>query len=192
MIFYTSDTHFFHEKIREFCHNRPGTDTDSMNAEIVRIWNETVGPKDTVYHLGDFSFGKSEETKQLIKQLNGDKRLVLGNHDRRSAHWYANAGFNAVFVHDTLIRWPGGFDMVLSHYPFKLRWWERIWYGITDPGYTRFQDKKNPNDGTYHLLHGHCHGKYYKQKGLAVDVGWDSWGKPVSQRELEKLIGAIQ
>ena len=191
MIFFTSDTHFFHKKIREFCPNRPGTDTDSMNEEIVRIWNETVSPTDTVYHLGDFSFGKSEETKAIIKRLNGHKYLVMGNHDRRSAQWYADAGFDGVFQYDALLRFPSNTDVVLSHYPFKLKWWEMLWYGITDPGYTRFQDRKNPNDNPYTLLHGHCHGKYYKSIDRAVDVGWDSWGRPVGQREIEKLIGVI-
>lgn len=187
MNYYTSDTHFCHKKIREFCPDRPGTDTESMNAELVRIWNETVQPNDTVYHLGDFSFGKSEETKQLIRQLNGHKVLVMGNHDRRSAQWYADNGFDRVFIDDTLIR-LGEWDVVLCHYPFELRWWEMFWYMITDPGYTRFQDRKNPDDGSYVLLHGHCHGKYYKVNGRAVDVGWDAWGKPVSETEIVKLM----
>jgi calcineurin-like phosphoesterase family protein len=192
MNYFTSDTHFFHKKIREFCPNRPGTDTSTMNEEMVRIWNETVGPDDTVFHLGDFSFGKSEETKAILNRLNGTKVLVMGNHDRRSEYWYRRNGFYVVYRCSTLIKWPAGYKVMLSHYPFKLGWWERIWYGITDPGYTRFQDRKIPDDGICYLLHGHCHGKYYRQKGRAIDVGWDSWGRPVSQRELEKLMGVIQ
>jgi calcineurin-like phosphoesterase family protein len=187
MNYYTSDTHFHHKKIREFCPSRPGVDTATMNEEIVRIWNETVSPEDTVFHLGDFSFGKSEETKALIKRLNGHKVLVMGNHDRRSAQWYKDAGFG--FVSDGHLSGAIGNKLVvLSHYPFKLRWWERVWYALTDRGYTRFQDKKVERADCIALLHGHCHGKYYKQKGNAIDVGWDAWGKPVSEDKIKEML----
>lgn len=42
-------------------------------------WNATVTKSDTVWHLGDFSFGK--KNLEIAGRLNGTKRLVLGNHD---------------------------------------------------------------------------------------------------------------
>lgn len=190
MNFYTSDTHFFHKKILEFCPQRVGLDAETMNNAIVSEWNAVVGKNDTVYHLGDFSLGKSEETKQMIQRLNGHKVLVLGNHDRRSAHWYAQAGFTAVFGHHMFVT-IGCTNVMLSHYPFKLSWLKMLWYSLVDKGYTRYQDKKNIDNGSCVLLHGHCHNKYYKVLGRAVDVGWDAWGKPVSETEIVKLMEVI-
>ena len=43
-LFFTSDTHFFHEGIIKFC-NRPFESVEEMNETLIRNWNETV-PKD--------------------------------------------------------------------------------------------------------------------------------------------------
>ena len=47
-----------------------------MNEEIIRRFNETVGPEDTVYILGDIALGGGsqetlEKAKTLIERLNG-------------------------------------------------------------------------------------------------------------------------
>ena len=55
-IFFTSDTHFGHGNILELCPTtRPFASAEEMNDVIVERWNEKVGKKDTVYHLGDFA-----------------------------------------------------------------------------------------------------------------------------------------
>ena len=81
MIYFTSDTHFFHKNIIEYC-NRPFADMVAMNEGLIERWNRRVSPEDTVYHLGDVSFGKFGPTQEIIKRLNGYKILVKGNHDR--------------------------------------------------------------------------------------------------------------
>lgn len=49
--------------------------------EIIRRWNEVVKEKDTVYVLGDFSFASGKDTNKYLKQMNGKKILIKGNHE---------------------------------------------------------------------------------------------------------------
>jgi calcineurin-like phosphoesterase family protein len=53
-----------------------------MNEEIIKRFNERVKPEDTVYFLGDFTFGRNEERKKFIERLNGNIIFVIGNHDK--------------------------------------------------------------------------------------------------------------
>ena len=55
-VWFTSDTHFWHDNIIRFC-NRPFESVVEMNEELIRRWNETVPADGVVFHLGDFSFG---------------------------------------------------------------------------------------------------------------------------------------
>jgi hypothetical protein len=41
MEYFTSDSHFFHKKVIEYC-NRPFRDVDEMNAYLVNAWNIVV------------------------------------------------------------------------------------------------------------------------------------------------------
>jgi calcineurin-like phosphoesterase family protein len=50
-----------------------------MDREMIARWNAVVGPKDTVYHLGDVVINR--RCLATLNHLNGDKRLILGNHD---------------------------------------------------------------------------------------------------------------
>lgn len=79
--FVISDTHFFHANIIKYC-SRPFADVEEMNTVMVNNWNSVVSPDDTVFHVGDFSFGKIENVAAIRKQLNGKIILILGNHDR--------------------------------------------------------------------------------------------------------------
>lgn len=86
-IWFTSDTHFFHTNIIEYC-NRPFKSVYHMNEEIVRRWNSVVKEDDLVYHLGDiavwFGEGIKEKVEDLIESLNGKKIFIKGNHDHKS------------------------------------------------------------------------------------------------------------
>jgi len=61
-------------------------DVESHDKWLLEKWNETIGKKDIVYVLGDFAFGSSENVKKLLGKLNGQKFLILGNHDKSSEH----------------------------------------------------------------------------------------------------------
>lgn len=78
-IFFTSDTHFGHINILNFC-ERPFKDTDEMDEVIITNWNNKVGKNDIVFHLGDFAFATNKRWQELIHRLNGKIILVLGNH----------------------------------------------------------------------------------------------------------------
>jgi len=55
-----------------------------MNDTIIERWNERVNPEDTIFHIGDFAFrekGNKKGITSLLKQLNGNKILLSGNHD---------------------------------------------------------------------------------------------------------------
>ena len=52
MIFYIADLHFGHKNILGY-DKRPFDNTEQMDEEIIRRWNERVCDDDTVYVLGD-------------------------------------------------------------------------------------------------------------------------------------------
>lgn len=107
--FFIADTHFNHLNIIEYC-ARPFRSVLEMDKEMVERWNSVVGPKDTVYHGGDFCFldssqeGDSNAQKHLktvahyLSLLNGKKILIKGNHDPNSRSGLLQAGFDAVFT----------------------------------------------------------------------------------------------
>ena len=78
-IFIISDTHFNHKKVCGMEPNsRPFASVQEHDAELVYRWNNTVRKNDTVWHLGDVLFGR--EGFESLRQLNGVKKLVMGNH----------------------------------------------------------------------------------------------------------------
>lgn len=85
--FFIGDTHFGHKNIliyeKEF---RPFLSIEEHNEELIKRWNSVVTNKDEVYHLGDFCFGK--KNIDIASRLNGDKILILGNHDIYPAEEY--------------------------------------------------------------------------------------------------------
>ena len=93
-IFFIGDTHFGHREIITFSGTkdfRPFATIEEHDAELVRRWNSVVGPKDTVWHLGDFCLGK--RNLAIARELNGNKKLVMGNHDM-----YASADYLQYFT----------------------------------------------------------------------------------------------
>ncbi|MCI8273292.1 MAG: hydrolase [Clostridia bacterium] len=79
-IFVTSDLHFGHKNIIKY-ENRPHNTIEEMDKDLISKWNSVVKENDTVYILGDFSWYKGEQTNEILKQLNGRKTLIVGNHD---------------------------------------------------------------------------------------------------------------
>ena len=100
--FFTSDTHFGHKNIIEYC-KRPFKDVDEMNEKLIENWNSVVQPTDVVYHLGDFAFRGFFRYKN---RLNGTIHLIKGNHDN---HDEANMESGIVHI--------GGKIFYLCHVP---------------------------------------------------------------------------
>lgn len=82
-IFFSSDYHFFHKNILlHHSDTRKGETVEEMNEHIIQAHNNTVTRRDTIYMLGDISFGNADATEGVLRRLNGNKILVYGNHDQ--------------------------------------------------------------------------------------------------------------
>lgn len=113
--FVISDTHFGHENIIRYC-NRPFASCKDMDEAMAKNWNETVTNKDVVLHLGDVGLGNKEYVAGIIKRLNGNKLLIMGNHDNWTEQFYRDAGFH------TVSRFPILYNdfFLMSHAPLQL------------------------------------------------------------------------
>lgn len=54
-IFFTSDHHFGHANIIKFS-NRPFSNVEEMNEELIKRWNEKVSSEDEVSYIGDSKY----------------------------------------------------------------------------------------------------------------------------------------
>jgi calcineurin-like phosphoesterase family protein len=133
--FIISDTHFHHANIIQY-EKRPFFNVGQMNDYMIERWNNIVTKGDEVIHLGDVSFANAEQTKEIISNLNGYKRLIMGNHDRRkSKSWWKDVGFDEVSAEPIIYK---GF-YILSHEPV-------------------YVNQNMP----YVNVHGHIHGEKYE------------------------------
>jgi calcineurin-like phosphoesterase family protein len=158
-IFFTSDTHFGHGGALGL-YRRPFPSVAAMNEGLIERWNETVGPDDVVWHLGDFAIRQPQAVvAELLARLRGQKHLLTGNNDPLATTvldgWLSVQPYAEITVDDV--------PLVLCHYPF------RSWRGM---------GKGSVN------LHGHCHGRM-KPQARQFDVGVDVWGfRPVTLNEI--------
>lgn len=177
MIYFTSDTHFWHYNIIEFC-DRPVAGRKAMSREeactamndlLIRRWNEKITDNDQVYFLGDFAFCGTTKALEILKQLRGTKFWIRGNHDyglckkpEVAQHFMWIRDCYTLRVHDSYQ--VDGTDeeqqyhqpIVLCHFPIL------SWDGLAH--------------GAWHL-HGHCHGSIdntWNRAGLRMDVGVDT------------------
>ena len=80
-LFFTSDTHFYHKNMIYFA-NRPYENVEHMNEMLITNWNAVVKPVDDIIIAGDFMWSKNlNDLENILSQLNGNKFLILGNHD---------------------------------------------------------------------------------------------------------------
>lgn len=151
-VWFTSDLHFGHARVIEFC-KRPYTTVQEMNEALVRNWNSVVRPGDRVYVLGDLTFQRPEEAKKTLARLMGQVYLIAGNHDREGTLKVCADRF--VWIKDYFELKVDEQRIIMSHYPFL------TWNGC--------------HKGSWHL-HGHCHGSLpaeYNTYARRLDVGVD-------------------
>jgi calcineurin-like phosphoesterase family protein len=80
-IYFFSDTHFDHRNIIRYC-RRPFHSTREMNHELLTNWNDVIGENDTIYFLGDMSYGRRRHPIDYwLGKLNGNVNYIRGNHD---------------------------------------------------------------------------------------------------------------
>ena len=164
--FFTSDIHFGDQRIMHLC-GRAFTSVKKMDKYIVDNWNKKVSNNDIVWVLGDI-VSPEHFDKELLNSLNGDVRLVLGNHDYPARDKIAGETKIKIYAEDAIYQ-EG--NIVMCHYPIM--------------------DWNGREKGTVHL-YGHVHNKniagmkeYFADK-LAFNVCMDV--NDFEPKTLEELI----
>jgi len=152
-IHFTSDNHFFHTNVIKYS-GRPYLDAQDMNESMIDNWNAHVKSGDLVYCLGDWSFANILETRNITRQLNGEKHLILGNHDKAIIQNKKNLLEEHTFASIQTYKEISveGKKIVLFHYGCRV--WNKSHHGSW-------------------LLFGHSHGTL-PPYGKSVDVGVDA------------------
>lgn len=170
MLFYISDLHFGHRNVIRY-DKRPFMDRDEMDWELIRRWNERVQSEDEVYIIGDFCYRSDKSPEWFLKQLQGRKHLIIGNHDEvLLSNPRAMAYFEKVDVIKSIS--DGERRVWLSHFPLA------EWSGM--------------HKGYWHI-YGHIHARkeaaynYMKEQERALNAGCMINGyAPVTFEELIK------
>ena len=154
-VYFTSDTHFGDPRVLRI-DKRPFASIPDHDEALIALWNETVGPEDEVWHLGDFALHvRDERIDELLAALHGRKHLITGNNDGPTT--LAARGWKSVQAYAEIK--IGTTALVMCHYAFRT--WKNMGRGWID-------------------LHGHSHGKL-KPQTRQYDVGVDAWDyRPVT------------
>lgn len=185
-IWYTSDLHFGHVNILKYAPQRvrylgmkSTDDVTEMNERIVALWNDQVDEDDIVMVIGDVAMGRVEQTIEYVRRLNGEKHLLLGNHDKphpiasksaeKRERWegiYRDVGFESMYAEPVIATFDG-IVANMNHFPY---------YG--DHSMDRYNADDIAqfvpvNDGRP-LVHGHVH-DIWQTNGPMFNVGIDAW-----------------
>ena len=136
MNLYISDLHFGHANVIKF-DDRPFADVDEMDRTMIALWNGKVKADDHVYIIGDFWFRGEKPADWYLRQLQGHKYLIIGNHD---GAMLANEAAMAHFESVDKMRYVKDGDRHISLCHFPLAEWN---------GYYK---------GNWHI-YGHIHGR---------------------------------
>ena len=141
MNFYTADLHFGHKRIIELDH-RPFSSVEEMDQTIIENWNKKVRKNDDVYIIGDVCFKGAEK---YLKQLNGRKHLIIGNHDKNTIkdkeackHFVSMAYYKK--IHEN------GRTIILCHYPIA------EWDGFFRDSYHIYGHIHNNKNASYQFM----------------------------------------
>ena len=192
-VWFIADCHFghasilyFHPSRREAC----GLSYEELKEDktlsvekhdqwLINKWNTTIGKRDTVYILGDFCLSNKEYTEKILRQLNGKKFFIRGNHDKSIKglenyfQWVGDIK-EAKFSHQQFdfIDEKETFCIEMCHYPLVT--WNRRTHGTC-------------------MVHGHVHSVLDEinktSKELRIDVGLDAKLANYGFISLEQLYG---
>lgn len=171
-IWFTADLHAQHPKIVDIC-SRPTTREEHDEWLIKEVFNKYVQRKDEVYILGDVSLGKRQLAEKWVARLNGNKHLILGNHDKNVRH-LGNWSEVTQIKDFTFSRGNLNIHIVLCHYCLAT--------------YNR------QIHGSWHLFgHSHCR-PVEGQPKLSFDVGIDRVGlwRPYNLYEVVQIMNQRQ
>ncbi len=179
MIYFTADLHLGHANIIKYC-NRPFANVQEMDEAIITRWNETVGPTDQVYILGDLTLGQYTEAVNYLCKLSGAIYMQPGSHDRwldqQAASWPEHVTvipplYSLETPTEIAPKHSPGFPLLIVLCHYAMRRWDRSHYG------------------SLHLF-GHSHGGLGRQPiGRSMDIGVDCWDfRPVSLETVKKVL----
>lgn len=113
MNYYISDLHLGHANIIRLS-NRPYSNIEEMDEDLINKWNCTVTQNDDVYILGDLIY-KSSDPEKYLKRLNGKLHLIKGNHDTFLKNPTCRKYFESIDVYKEID--DNGKRVILFHYP---------------------------------------------------------------------------
>lgn len=196
-VWFTSDSHFFHANVIQYC-NRPFSSVEEMNRILISNWNSVVDQQDVVYHLGDFSLS-FRAVELFTRELNGTKFLVPGNHDSCHSYnkkarteekrWnriaqYEELGWSVLPEQITLDLGKDIGEVLMCHHPYS---WDS---NGTEGGSDKYARWRPVDDGQRWLLHGHRHSTIQDNLDRRmIDVGVDANEyTPTSLETIKELI----
>lgn len=149
MLFFTSDEHYGHRNIIDYC-DRPFKSVEEMDEEIIQRHNKVVRGGDVVVHAGDFTLANAIIARRYLSKLNGKKHIFLkGSHDK----WLNDPLIKSEFdPHEIMEFSMKGEYIVVCHY--SMRVWPRSHYNSWQ-------------------LYGHSHGRL-APVGKQYDIGVDN------------------
>ena len=167
----TADTHFNDPNIIKNA-NRPFASVEEMNETLIANWNACVKPTDEIFCIGDFARAAGLKdmpaVSAILSRLNGQKWLIMGNHDRKrkaivnNPHWH-----KVVDYHEFKVNMGREHRQRFILFHNACRTWT------------------NSHRGSY-MCHGHSHGQLSDVGGKTVDVGVDCHNfKPISVYEVD-------
>jgi calcineurin-like phosphoesterase family protein len=189
-VFFTSDCHFDHANIIKFCDRPFWRNNDLvgegkiasrvwvsdkrkieccqwMNETLVKKWNSKVKNEDIIYHIGDFAFKGSNNTRKWEEKLNGSIVHIQGNHD-------LNNGVKT-FIVKCIMEFGNKSILVQHHPPHTIQ---------EIPEWCDF------------VLCGHVHDKWKHKviEGIPIiNVGVDVWDfEPVSVESILKYFHLVK
>jgi calcineurin-like phosphoesterase family protein len=188
-VYFTSDTHFNHDK--EFIYASRGYKNryEHNDALIAKI-NELVRPQDILFHLGDFCLNITmPEFEQLIARINCENiYYIWGNHNSCIRRQYEET-IKAEYQRDDICIYPykvgkitylgdykevivNGHLIVLHHYPHQI-WNQMQKFAWQLSGHSHYTNPTTQLDNPNNRI---------------LDVGWDGHGKPLAFNEIQKIM----
>lgn len=172
-IWFLSDTHFHHSNILKFVIEdgskvRPEfTSVEEMDEYMIEQWNSKIKPNDYVYHLGDISMNETRFLNETVHKLNGQIRMVLGNHDNDVKAYAKCNKIKKIMV-------SRRFDehgFICSHYPLH-----------------KFSLFNHRTNGFHVNVHGHIHSHDIGEKGW-LNISVEKTGySPIHLDQLIELV----
>lgn len=186
-VFFTSDTHFGHNKSFVF-EKRGYSSVEEHDEKLIDMFNKYIKKSDVLFHLGDFCLNtKRERFDQLLDQIECENiYYVWGNHNACIKDAYREVVSEKYNVDENTFVYPVTYKnklnflgpykeitvnkqmIVVCHYPLE------IWN----------QQQNNVWHLCGHSHHGNPTTLPSNLNGYCLDVGWDGYQRPISYDEV--------